>query len=213
VLFSFLYGKAYIKVFSWELKDFFNINSSLEKEIVYSNTPLKINKLKPEDNINLASFNFEITPPDNRIILEKMNKNIPIVEISPQNLVSGNLKDFEQDILKGLESGVVRYPLTAKPGEIGNVVLTGHSSYYSWAAGNFKDAFVTMHNIEVGDLLIMYYNQHKYVYKVFEKKVISPEDLSVLEQSTNEKTLTTITCTPIGTAKNRLVHIAKLIED
>lgn len=217
LLFSLLYGKQYMEVFAFFVKDQFSLNddSLLNKHTdLDQNTnvvPLEVNKQDPKKNIEMSMLGLEISPPDNRIIIAKVSKSIPIVEIDPANLINGDTEAFQQDILKGLENGVAHYPLTPEPGETGNFVLTGHSSYYSWADGDFKDAFVTMHNVEVGDKITIYYKQKKFIYEVFEKKVVDPTDVSVLENSTDEKILTTITCTPIGTNKYRLIHRARLV--
>ena len=133
------------------------------------------------------------------------------MSIPSENLIKENIDLFEKDMMKGLESGIVHYPLTSDPGEPGNVVLTGHSSYSSWAERNFKDSFAIMHNIEIGDKITIYYNQQKYIYQIFEKKITNPDDLSALYQPKDEYFLTTITCTPIGTNQKRLIHVAKQI--
>jgi len=51
-----------------------------------------------------------------------------------------------------------------------------------------------------------------YYYKVIEKKIVPPNDASILKQ-TEESRLTIYTCDPIYSQKNRLVVVAELIED
>jgi len=216
LIFLGLYGKTYFEVFSWRVEQALGLNETLavesDQEILKSNNALlQINKIDPQKNINLADLHLILAPPDNRVILPKVYKNFPIVEIDDGALRELKADDLQDALLKGLESGIVHYPLTAKPGSAGNVVLTGHSSYYSWAEGDFKDAFAVMHNMEIGDKIIVYYGQKKYVYQIFEKKIVEPEDIGVLEQLNDKHWLTTITCTPIGSNKKRLVDVAKQI--
>jgi LPXTG-site transpeptidase (sortase) family protein len=52
-------------------------------------------------------------------------------------------------------------------------------------------------NISYDDEVIMYYNQKKYVYKIKEKRVIKPGDVSVLKRNQNKDELTLMTCWPV----------------
>lgn len=160
---------------------------------------------------SIQGTDIPVVPSDNRIIISKIGQNIPIKEVSAQNLIEENWKALEDDLQTSLKDGVVRYPGTAQPGQIGNVFVTGHSSYYLWDPGRYKDVFALLHNVEVGDTVTVFYNQNRYDYIIEEKKVVSPTDVDVLAQ-TNDKRLTLMTCTPIGTALNRLILVAKQIE-
>jgi sortase (surface protein transpeptidase) len=51
----------------------------------------------------------------------------------------------------------------------------------------------------------------RYVYKVFDKKVVRPDDISVLGSTDRTSTFTLITCDPPGTSINRLVVIGEQI--
>jgi len=164
-----------------------------------------------EHAMNSFLSSMSITTPDNRIIIPAIGQNIPIKEVSAKNLVEENWQALEDDIQEELRDGVVRYPGTATPGQRGNVFITGHSSYYLWNPGRYKDVFALLHNVDVGDRITVFYNQKEYIYEVEEKKTVSPEDVDVLKQTT-DKRLTLMTCTPIGTALNRLILIAKQVE-
>lgn len=103
---------------------------------------------------------------------------------------------------------MIRYPGTARPGEKGNVFITGHSSYYLWAPGAYKDVFALLPNVEVGDTVTVYYNQRQFVYEIQEKKTVKPTEVDVLRQG-EDKRLTLMTCVPVGTNLNRLILVAK----
>jgi sortase A len=62
----------------------------------------------------------------------------------------------------------------------------------------------------VGDNVIVYHDQKKYEYRVYDKKVIKPSQVDILTQE-GEDRLTLITCTPVGTDLNRLVLLARPI--
>ena len=157
------------------------------------------------------SLSLEVTSPDNRIIIPSINKNIPIVEIASEDIIGSDWTNLNNQILEGLKSGVVRYPGTAKPGEEGNVFITGHSSYYLWDDGQYKDVFALLSEVNVDDQIIIYYDQQKYVYKITEKKEVEPAEVNVLEQPVGEERLTLMTCTPVGTNLKRLILIGEIV--
>ncbi len=156
----------------------------------------------------IPPLKLEVSPPDDRVIIPRINQNVPIVNVSSENLIKRDWNALETDIQDALKEGVVHYPGTAQPGDRGNVVITGHSSYFPWDPGRFKDVFALLHEIVVGDTVIVYHDQHKYTYEVFEKKVVNPDEVEVLTQEGDER-LTLITCTPVGTNLRRLIVFAR----
>ena len=68
-------------------------------------------------------------------------------------------------------------------------------------------AAALLHDVVVGDKIVVYYKQDKYLYEVDEIKIVLPEDVSVLKQTPQNK-LTLITCTPVGTNLKRLIVTA-----
>lgn len=150
-------------------------------------------------------LDFPVVPTDNRIVIPKLGRSVPIVEMSTENIEGEDWAKLEKQIQGGLQQGVVHYPGTAKPGQVGNVFITGHSSYYPWDPGKFKDVFATLSQLEVGDEYYVYYNQQKYTYKVREKMEVTPDNVQVLQQPHDQKISTLMTCTPVGTALRRLI--------
>ncbi len=165
--------------------------------------------MKRETHKTFPALAIRPAPLENRIVIPKMGQNIPIVGISPQSLLKSDWDQLEKDIQTGLKDGVVHYPGTAEPGQLGNVFITGHSSYYFWDGGKYKDVFARLHDLEVGDEFTIFWEQDIYKYRIRERKVVPPEETSVLKQPTNEKIATLMTCTPIGTAKDRLILVAE----
>jgi len=105
---------------------------------------------------------------------------------------------------------VVVHPVSHTPGNFGNFFLTGHSSYYAWDKGRFKDVFALLHEVKVGDLVEVYWEGKKYVYKIKAEEVVSPTAVEVLNQPKDKFLLTLMTCTPVGTNKNRLILTGEL---
>lgn len=159
---------------------------------------------------SVPPLDIEVYPTDMRVVIPRINQNVPVVGVKNENLIARKWNDLESDIQKALQNGVVHYPGTALPGDNGNVVITGHSSYYAWDAGRFKDVFSLLHDVRMGDRVVVYFNQKKFIYEVNNIKVVLPKDVDVLGP-TNFEQLTLITCTPIGTNLKRLIVTAKLI--
>ena len=114
------------------------------------------------------------------------------------------------EIHANLNQGVVQYNESAKPGQIGNVFIVGHSSDFIWSKGKYKNIFALLPKLVNGDQIQILYNNKNYTYQVSETKIVSPTDISIIKP-TDDATLTLMTCWPIGTSQKRYVIVAKLI--
>jgi len=153
---------------------------------------------------------IQVVPYENRIVIPKIGKNIPLIDIKEKFVESK--KRLDNILMKELEDGIVRYPWTSKPWEKGNSFIFGHSSNFPWIAGDYNDVFARLWQVEVWDIVFSYYNQKKYKYRVVETKVVKPTDVGVLKNDKTKKELTLMTCWPIGTTLNRLIVKTELIE-
>ena len=161
---------------------------------------------------DLLSYLPDVGPPENRIIIPKLNLNIPLVTPSYQNLLSENWEGVESDIQDALQQGVVHYPGTARPGQAGNFFVTCHSSYYPWAPGKYKNVFARLHDLDVGDEYWVYYGGDKHRYIVREKQEVKPSNVRVLDQPLDKRIATLMTCTPVGTTLRRLIVTSEEID-
>lgn len=145
--------------------------------------------------------------PSVSIIISKINVNAPMV---------WSLKEDEKSMLKDLENGVNHFPKTSAPGQIGNMVISGHSSNYVWAKGNYNHIFQDLNNLEKGDLVSVRTMQANgrvitYQYRVNDKFITSPDDERIFAL-TSEPTLTLSTCWPLGTNFKRIIVKAELVK-
>ena len=161
---------------------------------------------------NLVAYLPSVGPYEDRLIIPKLGKNVPIVRPSMNALVQEDWKKFEDDIQVALRDGVVHYPGSARPGQAGNFFVTGHSSYYPWDEGKYKDIFARLHELEPGDTYSVYYGGDLHTYRITSKKEVKPNDVSVLDQPTKKRLATLMTCTPIGTTLRRLIVMAEEID-
>jgi LPXTG-site transpeptidase (sortase) family protein len=136
--------------------------------------------------------------PNNSIYIDKIQVTAPI---------SFDVPNETGAVTNGLQQGVIHLQNTAHPGETGNVFITGHSSNYFWEKGNYNTIFARLNNLTSGDNISINYHGAIYIYKVTDKFVVSPSDISVLKQNSDSK-LTLMTCYPVGTNLKRLIVIA-----
>jgi LPXTG-site transpeptidase (sortase) family protein len=132
------------------------------------------------------------------VMIPKINVQIPVVYDLGTTA--------ENAVQKGLEDGIVHYSTTVKPGEQGNAAFFGHSSNNIFNKGRYKFAFVLLHELQPGDTFYLTYGKKVYTYRVFDKKVVPPTEVSVLDKVEGKTaTAALITCDPPGTSTNRLV--------
>ncbi len=101
-----------------------------------------------------------------------------------------------------LKVGPGHYPGTALPGHTGNMVISGHRTTYTRP---FHDVDL----LAPGDPIIIDVPSGSFRYVVERQYVVEATDLSPL-LATEEATLTLTTCTPKGSARKRLVVVARL---
>ena len=154
------------------------------------------------EEIQMSEAKFQ-TIRENRLIIPKISVDAPIVFLE-------SIED--EEITKELENGVVHWPDTALPGEEGNCVITGHSSSPWWRRGQYKTIFALLNELTENDLIIIYYDQSKFTYKVIGKDIVSFKNIEILSQNKKEPFLTLYTCWPLGTDLRRLVVEAELVE-
>lgn len=132
------------------------------------------------------------------VIIPKINVQIPVV----YDQTSIN----EADVQRALEQGVIHYPTTVRPGQQGNAAFFGHSSNNIFNKGKYKFAFVLLHELVPGDIFYLTHEAKIYTYRVFDKEVVPPTQVSVLNPIPGKTaTAALITCDPPGTSTNRLV--------
>ena len=119
-----------------------------------------------------------------RIEIPKIEVNIPILEGANK----ANLK-----------VGAGHITGTAKLGSIGNAALAAHRGH------TYGRLFNRLDELEVGDTINITTGEGSYEYTVYKILVVSPDDISVLYQSKEERILTLITCTPLYIATHRLI--------
>lgn len=97
------------------------------------------------------------------------------------------------------------------PGEKGNPVIFGHSTLkWLYNPKDYKTIFTILPELTSDDEIIIHVDNITYKFKVFDMKVVSPDNISVLSQDYSDSYITLITCVPPGTYFSRLIVRAKL---
>ncbi|MDX2776106.1 class D sortase [Streptomyces caniscabiei] len=142
---------------------------------------------------------------DPKLIIPKINVDVPIVwDATPDN----------DSQMAAMEKGVAYFGIpgaNSKPGQIGNTVLSGHSSNDILDGGDYKFIFARLDQLQDGDSIFINYESKRYTYTVTKKEVVKPTEVNKLVYPTDKPVLTLITCTPLGTATNRLLVTAEQV--
>lgn len=134
---------------------------------------------------------------------KQSSKTIGILSIPKIDLSVGIGEGVDSETLK---YSVGHFPETAMPGKNGNLCIIGHRSY---AYGEF---FNRLDEVEKNDYIIIESYGNTFKYKVTETKVVTPDEVSVLNQ-TEDSDITLITCTPIRVGSHRLIIKGVLVDD
>jgi LPXTG-site transpeptidase (sortase) family protein len=137
---------------------------------------------------------------------------VPSLKISAPVVWTKDPKNFDKD----LQSGVVHYPGTAMPGQIGTTYISGHSSNYAWAKGSYNRIFS-----KLGDLpnnasfsITVYLKDGKTVklhYVASSRKEFLATDQEQFK-NTGTSTVALSTCWPVNTTQRRLVVFGELTQ-
>jgi sortase A len=105
----------------------------------------------------------------------------------------------------GRRAGAGHYPNTPLPGQDGNVAIAGHRTTYG-------KPFNRVDELNVGDRIWLITPVGEYEYEVSKDPwVTGPRDWSVIEP-TSAPSLTLTTCHPKGSAAERLIVRAELVD-
>jgi len=155
-------------------------------------------------------FALEIKSAPGKTLFQKQTFLLDIPAVNVQAPIIFPESNHENLIQEALQNGVVHYFGTALPGEVGNVYLAGHSSDFVWAKGDYKTVFARLPKLKIGDEIKIASRAKTFIYRVIGTRIVSPQDMSVLDQPTDKKLLTLQTSYPLGTAWRRYLVIAEL---
>jgi len=161
------------------------INLNIDSQISNSQIPLTIN---PFVKTNLVS-QYPTPSPHNGVRIQ-----IPALKIDAP-IVRG-------DGPEQLKKGVGQHIGTANPGEIGNMVLSGHND-------TFGEVFRYLDQLKAGDKIIIYTFTRSYTYVVDGWTLVEPSQVAVMDPTPYES-VTLISCYPYLIDNQRIIVTARL---
>jgi sortase A len=114
----------------------------------------------------------------------------------PRLNISTIIREGVEDRTLDLAAGHI--PDTALPGQTGNVGVAAHRD----------TLFRNLKDVRRDDKITLTTLDGEYIYRVISTRIVVPTDVSVLDASPNEKTVTLVTCYPfyfIGNAPKRFI--------
>ncbi|MGH2810022.1 MAG: class E sortase [Actinomycetota bacterium] len=123
---------------------------------------------------------------------------IPKIALEKVVVEGGGLDEIDPQ----LKRGPGHITGTALPGRQGNSVISGHRTTYG-------APFFRLDELNRGDLIEIQDKTAAYTYRVIDKKIVLPTDLSVIVPTADAR-LTLTTCHPRYSARQRLIIVAEL---
>lgn len=137
------------------------------------------------------------------LMIPKLNVEVPVTFGAKNDLKS---------MAKAMMNGVAHFSIpgaSAKPGEVGNFAISGHSAGNVYERTEYKFIFSGLTRMGAGDLIYMDYNNQRYTYRVTGTRTVDPSNSASLREiaknNPGKPMITLITCTPLGTSKYRLL--------
>lgn len=138
-----------------------------------------------------------------RASLMQIKNCIGVVTIDKINVELAVVEGTDDESLK---SAVGHLSESAAIGQKGNCVISAHHG------GFYGEFFQNIEKLETGDIVEMTdINGNSYLYSVYNSKIVSRSDWSVIEELAQESTLTLITCVD-RSQEQRIVVSAVLFE-
>ncbi|KEI02277.1 class D sortase [Clostridium botulinum] len=178
--------KIYSKNRETKLIKKFNEEIQLQKQ----NNKLNNNENKKDDNKK-----------ENKKQNVNIGKELALIEIPSI--------DLQSVIVEGMEKEQLRYYLchfesTAMPGENGNFSIAGHSSFI------YNEILNHLYEVNIGDVIKLKTKKGEFNYVINNKFIVEPNEVEVLDQNKDKKTMTIVTCSNRG--KKRLIVTAQMNE-
>lgn len=141
--------------------------------------------------------------PEPRLLIPKLNIDVPVAFNISTN-----------DVMSAMNHGVAQFAIpgaNALPGQVGNLVISGHSAGDIYSSNPYKFIFSGLERLEPGDLIYINFESVRYTYQMAKSEVVEPSNVAALIYNTDKPMLTLITCTPLGTSRYRLLITAEQI--
>lgn len=158
-----------------------------------------------------------VTKTQKEVLINKDYKNdmyITIESIGIKDIkISSNVESNNESVYNQyLKNGVAHFKGTPLPGDGGNSFIYGHSaveSFFSRHKDLPETIFSRLNDIDIGQRVIVNRDDKVLEYTVRNKKIVEPENFTILQPIQNKETVTLMTCWPLGLGTKRLIVVAE----
>lgn len=151
---------------------------------------------------NIKDVQTTYTDKQNALEIPKISISVPIIFSA-----SAEKDSLEED----LDSGVVYYPGSVYPGQVGQIVILGHSAPLGWPKVKYDWVFSDLDKLIAGDRILVDLNNKQYTYIVKQKTIIQRgADVPMGSADGSNNVLTLISCWPPGKDYQRIAVTAEL---
>lgn len=189
---------AFLRLNNVAMKQFNNVakpDRPLPKSV-----PVVFAPLMTPDGASIEPVDREFT-----LVVPKVGINAAVIpSVNPAN---------PGQYMEALKRGIAHASTSFFPDEDGTVYLFSHSTNYDWFVRDLNAVFYLLKNLSDGDLMVIFYKGRQYTYRLREKRITKPSEVSYLVPQPGKKTLILQTCWPPGSTTERLLLFADLIEE
>ena len=192
------------KEVSGMVSDFFNpypsINAATMDAYFYPNHSQNGAEVKIIKDVKTS-----YTDEANTLEVPKLGLSLPIIFATSTDKTS---------LMKDLDLGTVYYPGSVYPGQVGQIIILGHSAPPGWPKIKHDWVFTDLDKLSVGDDIFIDLNNKQYTYTVKKTTIIKRgADVPKDELNITNNVLTLISCWPPGKDYQRITVEAVLIAD
>ncbi len=162
--------------------------------------PVIFNPLTTPDGASIKPVNTEFS-----LVVPKVGINAAVIPaVNPTD---------SNEYMEALTKGIAHASTSFFPDEEGTTYLFSHSTNYDWFVSDLNAVFYLLKNLEMDDLMVVFYKGKQYTYKLTDKRVAAPTEVSYLVPQSGAKRLILQTCWPPGSTTERLLIFADLVEE
>jgi LPXTG-site transpeptidase (sortase) family protein len=157
------------------------------------------------------------TKTQREVVVDTNYKQVMYINIESVGIrdikISSNVESSDEKVYNQyLKNGVAHFKGTPLPGDGGNSFIYGHSaveSFFSRHRDLPETIFSRLNDIDIGQSVVVNRDDKVLEYIVRNKKIVEPEDFTILEPVQNKETVTLMTCWPLGLGTKRLIVVAE----
>jgi len=200
----------FLVIFNWGYVDwFFNYNTIGENISYFTRKTIGQNDV----SINTASAflaNKNTTTTKPAVIDAAKPSFISIAKIGVKAPVFFTESNSQKVFASLLKLGVLHYPASALPGDVGTAIILGHSAPPNWPKVNYDSVFNNLNSLKQGDEVLLNFNGQNFKYLINKTFWVKKgEDLSPY-LTFNKSMLLLVSCWPPGHNSQRIVVEAEL---